>query len=208
MPRPFIKAPKTASVALIYNVDTFICENIFHIEALDDFTYQDCLSTWELVYAWWGEFWRRDLPQGCESVGLEVKALHDQIAPIYTRPPDPPINGAYGGYLLPRNASFAVRFDTGLTGRSQHGRLYIPCLSTEMCTDNSHSHISQATAEAWCDKLDTLQLQFRTYDIDIVVTSYRTNNAWREIASNSEVIGFSYYNLLVDSQRRRLHPNP
>lgn len=111
--------------------------------------------------------------------------------------------GAVTGEAMPNNVSMAVKFSTGLAGRSNHGRNYVPALSDSIVDGNN---IDPDWATAVVDAY--AQLIFPGSVLPggwiWVVVSRRTNGDWRTTGVFQEVLAVSVTDLIVDSMRSRL----
>jgi len=111
--------------------------------------------------------------------------------------------GGVTGEAAPNNCSMAVSFRTGLAGRSNHGRNYVPCLTNSQVIGNT---IDSDWAN---DVLGAYGLLiFPSVDIPSgwiwVVVSRFTGGAPRLTGTFQEIISVNVSDLIVDSMRTRL----
>lgn len=112
-------------------------------------------------------------------------------------------NGTSGNPAFPApNATYAIKFATGLSGRSNRGRMYFPCLQNTGVA--SGLLISTYAAQLVAAVAAFFQGIFvATGDIHVVV-SYQTDCEWRTGGNPVPVTAYTAVDLAVDSQRRRL----
>jgi len=111
--------------------------------------------------------------------------------------------GAITGEALPNNVSMAVKFGTGLAGRSNHGRNYVPALSDSIVDGNN---IDPDWATAVIDGYSTLLFPSSVLPdgwIWVVVSRF-TNGEPRVTGLFQEVTSVGVTDLIVDSMRSRL----
>jgi len=213
MSHPFIPAPNTALVEMVYGYEGQIIENTFHVVRNSPFDASALQSLTQNVFDVWDSTGtaRFSAQRTADSVLTQVKgrALDTNSSPvyIYTLPGSgrPGVISSQGS--LPGNCTFAITLQTGLAGRSYRGRIFIPGLNYAMLqTSGARNLVSAAQANAWIASVNSLIAQIAAIGsgYHLVVTSYYNNHAWRTTAVNSIVLNAAYADLAVDSQRRRL----
>lgn len=118
---------------------------------------------------------------------------------------DVPMSGTGGvsGEAAPNNCTMAVSFRTSLSGRSNRGRNYVPCLTNSQVTGNNiDTTWAQSVVDAYA------QLLFGGGALPAgwvwVVVSRFTGGLPRVAGTFQEVFSVLVTDLVVDSQRRRL----
>lgn len=109
--------------------------------------------------------------------------------------------GSFGVAALPGNVSFAISFSTGLAGRSNRGRNYIPCLAESQVTGNT---VSSGTVTAFQDAYNALLTALVASDFTWVVVSRVAAGVVRAVGVTNPVIVALATDIFVDSMRRRL----
>jgi hypothetical protein len=109
--------------------------------------------------------------------------------------------GSFGVAALPGNVSFAISFSTGLAGRSNRGRNYIPCLAESQVTGNT---VSTGTVTAFMDAYNALLTELAASDFTWVVVSRVADHVIRAVGVTNPVIVALATDIFVDSMRRRL----
>lgn len=107
------------------------------------------------------------------------------------------VDGTDAGNILPNNVTWAVKRMTGLRGRANRGRIYWIGL-TDASTDPSGQQITKPRADV------------RVTAAAALMASQFTDNGAQEViyhkshGTGTNVSGYSYSDLFLDSQRRRL----
>lgn len=113
--------------------------------------------------------------------------------------------GLSGSAALPQNCTFAVHRNTGLSGKGAKSRIYWPGLQQNQTT--APGEVSATTANAFVDACESLRTALEAgteagytygYISRVLNGVERTNGLF------VPVIGHSYTDLHMDSQRRRL----
>jgi len=205
MSRPFIPAPNCVSIELIYYSFVAICENQLHVELAAPASLSDLQAIRAIVNTWDSGNWKNRRAAGVSLARIRTKALDTNTSPVedFNLPTIRP--GTQSNPTCPLNVTFCIKLGTGLTGRSYRGRLYAPGISISSCVNVNTLDATEASALiASLGALNTA-LQAGSPASHIVVLSYRNNFAWRTTAVPTAVTTFSYADLALDSQRRRLN---
>lgn len=110
--------------------------------------------------------------------------------------------GTNEGTFLPNNVTFSIKRWGTFTGRSARGRIYVPGIIQEFCVDTNH--LLEAKADAWLDLLNELVEPTFAADWTHVVWSYQFDKAPRDPAYPYIIANYTWVDLTLDSQRRRL----
>jgi hypothetical protein len=152
--------------------------------------------------------WQLSRKAECILQSIKTRALDTAASPVFIYVLPTPRAGAAGsGGALPGNCTFCLTLQTGLAGRSQRGRIYLPGLSTgDLQAAPNQSLVTSARAAVYVASLNQLIAQISSLGAGhkLVVTSFRTGGAWRAAGVNSVVLNAGFADLAVDSQRRRL----
>lgn len=202
MSRPFIPAPKTASVEWIYSLGGVVAENQVHVEAATNFTDTMLADLWTLCKDWWVASLKPVIATTCSFNRLRCKALHASIAPVLDQVVLPAQIGSDSQTPLGNNVSFVVKLTTGNAGRSARGRWYVAGLTA--LSSNNGTTVNSGRAGAYVNAIGDLKANLEAAGLTLVITSFRNEKAWRSEAVNYPVLGVVYTDLNLDSQRRRL----
>lgn len=203
MSRPFIPAPNTASVEMIYTWAGVTCENIFHVYKGSPYSLADLQAVRALVWTWYTTSLRSLVTAGAALVRIRTKALDSDTGPLEDWAVT---SGGQGtnttGPNAPNNATYCIKLSTGLSGRSARGRWYFVGLN--MGNLSSSVDVSTGLRDALVNALNTLRTNLAGGGHTMCVTSYRHLNAWRTTAVNYDIVTAVGVDLHIDSQRRRL----
>lgn len=133
---------------------------------------------------------------GVRAVGLENE---NDLAVEVVR--DPAIAGSVVSSPCPVNVAFTIKFTCGLTGRSTRGRNYVAGIPENQAGSRE---INSGTAGLLVTKYSGLGSAMQVIGWDHVVVSRYANNAKRATGVTFNVITYSYTDLRLDTQRRRL----
>jgi hypothetical protein len=114
-------------------------------------------------------------------------------------PATPPVS-TRAGDGLPYHVAFCVTHLTGFTGRANRGRTYFGPLSEG---DQQYSLLNQSVANAFVASLESIRSLMAAQGWEHVVVSRFLNKVRRAQGATIPVIGYRYYDLVLDTQRRR-----
>jgi hypothetical protein len=114
-------------------------------------------------------------------------------------PPGQPVSNR-AGEGLPYQVAFCVTHLTGLTGRYNRGRTYFGPLSEN---DQDYGLLLPAVANAFVAALGSMRTLMGDVGWEHVVVSRFFNRVRRAQGVTIPVIGYRYYDLVIDTQRRR-----
>lgn len=194
-------APNTMQANVRYSLDGQQVENVLHFEQATTPTTSDCAALANVVENWAYTSYLDVVSSSLSLTEVYVRSLNTAAAPEAT---DNTHSGATGNIAtpaLPNNVTWAVKFLTGLTGRSYRGRAYCLGLGESMCLGSSIT-LSFATdiVTAW-EQLITDALGA---DFTPVVLSRVQNHVVLPNAIGAPILTVGYTDLVLDSQRRRL----
>jgi len=130
-----------------------------------------------------------------------VKGLEDIIDLESTDATHASDTGEITGEDVPGNVAFALKFQTGHTGRSARGRNFISGIPEDAVTGNT---ITEAYADAYRDAYTSIATALNSGGFPMVVVSRYTLGAKRTVGLTLPVTVISYTDLNIDSQRNRL----
>lgn len=210
MAHPFIPVANTALVEMVYTFGGQIIENTFHVQKGTPFTalqlqgLTTVFDTWDSTGA---NAFKGFRPIGCILQAIKTRALDTAASPVYIYTLPLPRAGGQNALPMPGNVSFCVTLQTGLAGRSQRGRFYMPGLVTSTVGNTPlNNTVSTSYANGIVASANSLIAAVAAIGAGyaLVVTSYRTGGAWRANGVNSVILNAAYADLFVDSMRRRL----
>jgi hypothetical protein len=198
---PFVPIPNVAQVGLVFDYDGQRCMNVFHVEAAVPYTLSTLAPLAAVFLDWWDNNLKEFMPQTLSLVMVYAKAMDSQSAPALEITSGLPIAGTVTTQeQLPNNCTFAVKWATGLRGRSYRGRTFHIGLHNAMVEGNvlgsTWAGDFQDIYELLIDAVDTLSASL------VVVSKWENHNARN--TGLTTVITSVYVDPTIDSQRRRL----
>lgn len=203
MVRPFIPAPNCASVELIYGVYSQVIENTFAVKSNAPFSASDLTALRTCFNNWDAAQWYNTRGTLVLLTRIRTKALDSISSPMEDYALPTPRGGTGSAAPLPLNVTFCFKLASGLAGRSQRGRLYLPGV---VSTAVSGNQLLGSQADAYLTRLNTLPAALLAANSNWKwgVLSYRANKTWRAEAQFTAITSAVYTDLNLDSQRRRL----
>lgn len=204
---PFIPAENTARIELVYSQGGQIVENVYHVE----FGFVPAPTDLEDMATVFKDWWNTNLqPYVANTVSLNVIKARDLTtdsgsAIEYTT--GLPILGASAVQPLPNGSTLAIKWTTGLAGRSFRGRTYhIGLVTSELADPN---HISTGFQTTLANAYQALISAVEGTGNNLVVASFYhgVDTAGKPIPRSTAVLTIidnAVVNTTIDSQRRRL----
>jgi hypothetical protein len=203
MSRPFIPVLFTCSVELIYSFQTQVIENVLHVQSNAPMSLSDLQAIRGVFDNWDSLSWKTARCTDSQLVRIKTKALDALNSPFEDYSLPTPRAGTSGSAPLPGNVTFAFKLASAFTGRSARGRLYMPGLAA---SNTSGGYANSGWVVYAQSKLQMLPglLAAANPNWQWVITSYRTDKAWRTYGKNFVITNVTYTDLALDCQRRRL----
>lgn len=198
----FIPAPECARVEFIYNIFQQTCQNVVYVQNETDWTDVTLQQLAEAAADWWSTELRNEVSDSCTLATVRCTDVAVENSWQVEFNPTAGNTGLRTSPAMPLNVTLAIKFGTGLTGRSQRGRAYHVGLTEGQIVGNEMATGEAAAIVArWEDFENVIQAvsPFWTH----VIVSYRHNNAPRAVAQVLDVVSYSSDGF-IDSQRRRL----
>lgn len=201
-PRPtFIPIPNTARTVMRYEIFGQTVENVLYFERDDDYTAFELDILNGDVVDHWATFLRPHLPAA--ALLVDVTSTDQSVVSGAQDIDAVSVAGSnVGAPFETTGNTFAFKFGTGLSGRSYRGRMYWPILMASEVNDGKLSAVFAAQVR------DALEDFFGAIAASNgnrhVVASYQNDCEWRTTGVHTPVSSYSYTDLNLDSQRRRL----
>ncbi len=201
-PHNFIPAANVVNVQLIFDAQGQKIESVFNVLSGAGVAVGDFDRIKAKFVDWATNNWKLNSSNGCS---LALMVLRDQtieagLAKEY--PISPAIVGSAAGATLPLSVTCAVKWSSGLAGRSYRGRTYHIGLVAGHVNGNVLATGHPPTLVTMYTALLTKLLAGGVAD-KLVVVSRCVNNTWRANALVTEIAACSV-DINVDNQRRRL----
>ena len=202
-PRPeFIPVPDTVRAVMQYTIFGEQIANVFHFTRGSAWALGDMEELALAMRDAWNERLSPLLAGDVELLNITVTDIAAEDSIQYTAVCEDV--GTYAGAAFETTGNtFAIKFNTYRTGRSYRGRMYWPLLNANAVNDGRIT--SGPIADSMVGAL-TLFFQDVTdaTACSHTVVSYMNNCEWRATGVATEVLTYSYSDLNLDSQRRRL----
>lgn len=198
---PFVPAAKTAQVEMVYTAAGQIMENVYHVVGTADWTLTSLTALindfvgWETTY---GKY-QRAVNVFCTKI--KASDLSTQFGPISETAEN--IEGVEADGPFPNNVTVAVKWITGLRGRSHRGRTYHIGLPRSY-VDASENQLGPTAITDMVTCYRALKNTAFTNSGILNVRSIRTANAYRTTSLMTPIVDAVLADAFVDSQRRRL----
>lgn len=197
----FIPVPNVASVEMIFEQAGQRLENVYHVKKSSPFDEVGLSGAAQLFADWWDEELKPQVAGNVSLVLIVAKALDSETAPAVEFTTGLPLTGPGTNIPNPGNVTVAIRWTTGLRGRSFRGRTYHIGLTQGAIVANSLATENQALLlGAYQTLLSSLSLS----TMSLVVVSKYANHVARTTGIATDITAASLDGSL-DSQRRRLN---
>jgi hypothetical protein len=198
---PFVPIPSTIRVEVVYSWDGQICENVFHVSTPNAINEAELDAVQEIFKDWYETYLSTTQSQTVSLVKYIVLDASDQYGVAKEYPPGLVYQGSISTTpSLPNNVTFALRWNTGLRGRSFRGRTYHVGLVEGLVTQNAVNNDSLVSiVGSYGELLDMLDASSRS----LVVASKFQGNAPRTTGLATPIVTVTADGV-IDSQRRRL----
>lgn len=201
-PRPaFIPVANVARLVMKYTIFGGIVENVWYF---NHGTPYDAGSLEDLVLATqaaWVARFQALLPADCVLTEITATAQDAVSGDQFTASVGAAGTNSGAAFDTTGN-TLVIKFTSGRSGRSYRGRMFWPVLMGAQVNNNYVALLyAGALVTATSDLFEDIKTA--TGD-DHVIVSYQNDCAWRVDGVSTNVIGYSYTDLALDSQRRRL----
>lgn len=198
----FQPVPNTAQVEVIFLSNSSFVENVYHVEKNAPWTAVELSALCGVIEDWW-----RTQLAGLQAGTLvlqriDARDLTTEAGAFFSRPCVGACSGTGPDAALPNNVTAAVKWTTGLAGRSQRGRTYhLGLMESQVVGDNIAEATRAALQLAYGDLRTDIDAMGPSHDL--VVVSRISNGVPRPVGQTTPITSASVDNT-VDSQRRRL----
>lgn len=197
-PKP---VPNTMAVDCLFNLYGQIVENTYHVESptgVDAQVLTDCL---DMFAGWVTGNLMPHLSQDVSMQGVEVTDLNIPNGQKVVFQPGVVVTGGVAFAAEPGNVSFCVSGRTNRTGRSYRSRDYMIGVPTSVRTGNQ---VSPGWANDILTAMNFLITALSGINQILVVLSRIQNGIELLVPVTTPITTFTYTDLYIDSQRRRL----
>lgn len=197
----FQPCPKTVSCELVFWNGQSYSENVLHFEKTTAWTQQDMTDLASDMRSWWSASIKGYCPPTIFLSKIIVKSLEAQDAPGIEYTAGMPLPGSSTGEAAPMSVTVAVKWLTGLRGRSYRGRSYhVGLQKSDLQGDKISAEMGSTLAQKYAELLEENRFSVGCW---LVVVSRWTMKALRGEAVPTKVTSV-FVDQTLDNQRRRL----
>lgn len=198
-----IYTPATIKVVLNFSVNGQPVANVLHVRTVGAVavTPTDVQAAATTFSNWVVANLQNSQGTGIQLIDVTATDISGPGGAQFITQPGTPEYGQVASPSLPNNVAFVIKFTTGLSGRSYRGRFYFCGLTESQVGGNL---INQADADNIVGAFNALPTALAAVDLEHVVVSTFTNGAPRAAGVATPITTYSYTDLVVDTQRKRL----
>lgn len=197
---PFIPAENTVEVQMIFSYQLQVCQNVYHVQLPGEPTQPDLIDIAEAFKDWWDTNLKPLVSSACALTRIICKDISSENDDAIEYSTGLPIAGTGGANSLPNSVTLAIKWVTGLAGRSFRGRTYHIGLDESQVTGNE---VLTTPFNALGAAYNALVPAIAALGYTLVVCSKFSDGAARTACVLTEILGAVADNI-IDSQRRRL----
>lgn len=197
----FVSFPTACQLEARFIYDGQHVENVHHFDtATTLWTAESMNDLAERYRLLWDGSFKPYAPPTLSLESIVVRSLSTSSSPAVEYTTSLPIAGTNAGPQLPNNVTYAVKWTTGLSGRSYRGRTYhIGLNESQVIGNNLDGTYRIAMVAAYSQ----FPAWFAAEDAIFVIASRVSDGAERSPGITTPVVGCTI-DPVIDSQRRRL----
>lgn len=202
---PFVPIPTTAQVVMLFSTAGDFAENVFYVSSPEAAWTSDSLMTLANVFKTWDSAHLSTVrAAGAALTQVKCRDMTVESGPEASLIVAPSQNGTVNGGAMPDNVTLAVKWLTGVAGRSHRGRTYHVGMPKAWQDTNTDS-IPGVQANLIVDAYNALITAVDATAGQILVQVSRQENKVPLSPANTHPINMAAVaDLHFDSQRRRL----
>lgn len=200
---PFVPFPTTCQVETVCNFQGVIAESVYHVAQDTDWDAAGLASLCATFETWWKAEIQPLVSQYTVLSKIKARGLASSSDAGVELPVTSGGAGAHTTQPLPNNAALAVKWSTGLTGRSYRGRTYHFGMLLDQVNAVTSSSITSAFHTQVSDAYAALLTAVNIGDQRLVVASRMADSMPRTEGVSTNILSVSV-DVAIDSQRRRL----
>jgi hypothetical protein len=198
----FQSVPRTCQITVAWSINGQPLVNTFYAFKGEAYTAADIDDVAAAVDLWVDSSLKPILGAETTYVRTEVRGLENEEDFLSIVTTNSGLCGVTSA-SVPNQVCFAMKRNSGLTGRSARGRVYMPIMQVVLASNENT--VSSTFAEALRDALNALRIVLLALEwIESIVSRYN-EGVKREVGINFAVTGYDFTDLVVDTQRGRLH---
>lgn len=198
---PFVPLPNTIKVEMCYSQDSQKVENVFHVRTPNPINESELDSVHGLFYTWYSQYLQPYQSNTLLATRYILTDASQQYGIGKEYAPGVVNSGAVSSSpALPNHVSLAIKWNTGLRGRSYRGRTYhLGLVEADVVGNN----VISVTLANIIDNYEAILSILDAQGYTLVVASKFQGNAPRTTGVTTPILTVTSDGT-VDSQRRRL----
>lgn len=202
----FQAVPDTVEIDMIFTMNGVAAQNVFYGELIGGYLLADLVALATQIDVNWQGNWRTEQSPEVAYVRTEVRGLavpNDLIA-INNTSANP---GTNPSPVMPGNVTFAIKKESGLTGRAARGRTYWVGIPQNTVTAADENQLSAAFITSLVANVDTVRTSIAAVGLWLpVLVSRWLNGVKRGTGVTFPWVSTTNVGTRIDSQRNRLGP--
>lgn len=200
----FQPVPNCVEIDMIFTMNSITSQNVFYAEMAGGYLLGDLQALATQIDIQWQGTWRSEQPPEVDYVRTEVRGLAviNDLQASANANANPGINPSP---VLPGNVTFAVKKESGLTGRSARGRTYWIGIPQNQITAADENQLAAAFIADLVTNVDSIRTAIAAVGTWLpVLVSRFTGGATRPFGVTFPWISTTNVGTRIDTQRRRL----
>lgn len=200
----FQAVPDTVEIDMIFTLNGVTVQNVFYAEIPGGYVQADLTALATQIDLQWNGTWRSDQPPEVIYLRTEVRglAVENDLTASANASSNPGLNASEA---MPNNVTFAIKKESGLTGRSARGRTFwigIPQNQVEVADENQLQAAFVALLVANVDSIRTAILAVPSWN-PVLVSRFQ-GGAKRAQGKTFPWIGSTNVDTRLDTHRLRM----
>lgn len=196
----FIPAPDCVLVEILGQQNGQHCEMTIGAQKSGGYILSDLVALAGAVDGWVNTDLLPWIGSDAQYLGVDIRGLESEADLEYNL--SEPLDGTSPDLALPANVAVCVTKQTGATGRSQRGRMYVWGVPSGAALDTRH--LLDSAVDAYSGIFDNLLVAIVSAGFTGVVISYYHDSAPRVTAQVRAITNIFVRDNRLDTQRRRL----
>jgi hypothetical protein len=194
----------TVEIDMIFTYNGVTAQNVFYAELPSGYNLTDLEDLAAQVDVNWQGNWRTEQPSEVQYLRTEVRGLA-VINDLFVSDDTSSNAGTHIGDALPNNVTFAIKKESGQTGRSARGRTYWIGIPADEITEEDENQLEDAFIALIVANVDSVRTSIAAVQgWNPVLVSRFTGGAQRAEGKTFPWLATSNVGTRIDTQRRRL----
>lgn len=194
----------TVEIDMIFTLNGVTAQNVFYAELVGGYVLADLVALATQIDVNWQGNWRADQPAEVTYVRTEIRglALPNDITASNNTSTNP---GTHVSAALPNQVTFAIKKESGLTGRSARGRTYWIGIPQNQINPADENLITGSYQTAIVNNVDTVRTSIIAVPLWVpVLLSRFSEGVQRPFGETFPWVSTTSVDNRVDTQRGRL----